>query len=165
MALNARQRAFVEAYAGNAAEAARLAGYSVKTARTMGQALLTKPDIARAIQEREAERLKEVIADRNERLAFLTSVMRDNKHGIMYRLKAADQLSKACGDYLLKTEVSGPNGAPVQVAVSQDLTRLGFTELTMLDALLAKAEGNDEPWKQFISSHRGLERLSASDDA
>jgi phage terminase small subunit len=49
--LNHRQKRFVVEYAkhGIAARAARDAGYSRKTARTMGHELLTKPDIRAAV--------------------------------------------------------------------------------------------------------------------
>ena len=57
--LTARQRAFVEAYLGrahfNATAAAKLAGYSDKTAYSIGSENLKKPDIACAIRERLAE--------------------------------------------------------------------------------------------------------------
>lgn len=58
MALTAKQQAFVDEYlkCWNAAEAARLAGYSEHTARSIGHENLTKPDIAEEIQRRVAER-------------------------------------------------------------------------------------------------------------
>lgn len=57
MGLSPKQRVFVEEYlkCWNAAEAARRAGYSVKTARKIGSENLTKPDISAAIDERLAE--------------------------------------------------------------------------------------------------------------
>jgi phage terminase small subunit len=57
MTLNKKRRAFVEHYLAtwNAAEAARLAGYSVKTARQQGSRMLTNVDIQAAIKERIAE--------------------------------------------------------------------------------------------------------------
>lgn len=57
MALSPKQQAFVECYLAcwNAAEAARRAGYSEKTARSIGAENLTKPDIQQAIQDRLAE--------------------------------------------------------------------------------------------------------------
>lgn len=50
--LTTKQRLFVEEYLTclNAAEAARRAGYSEKTARSIGQENLTKPDIKAAIE-------------------------------------------------------------------------------------------------------------------
>lgn len=52
--LTTRQGLFVEHYAlcGNAAEAARLAGYSVQTARVIGPENLTKPAVKAALQAR-----------------------------------------------------------------------------------------------------------------
>ena len=57
MALRKKQQVFVEEYlrCWNAAEAARRAGYSEKTARTIGQQNLTKLDISQAIDARIAE--------------------------------------------------------------------------------------------------------------
>lgn len=56
--LTPKQRLFVEEYLAclNAAEAARRAGYSEKTARSQGQRLLTYADIATAIKRGLAER-------------------------------------------------------------------------------------------------------------
>jgi len=57
MALNKKQVAFVEFYLThwNATKAAILAGYSERSARSIGSENLTKPDIQAAIQERLAE--------------------------------------------------------------------------------------------------------------
>lgn len=54
MALTQMQEAFITEYikCRNAAEAARRAGYSEKTARSIGSENLTKPDILNEIQER-----------------------------------------------------------------------------------------------------------------
>lgn len=56
--LTTRQRRFVEEYAvdGSATQAAIRAGYSPDSARSIGHENLTKPDIRRAIDAREAER-------------------------------------------------------------------------------------------------------------
>ena len=52
--LTTRQALFVDHYAlcGNAAEAARLAGYSAQTARVIGPENLTKPAVKTALQAR-----------------------------------------------------------------------------------------------------------------
>jgi hypothetical protein len=56
--LNDRQRAFVDAYLvdPNASKAARAAGYSAKTARQIGERLLTNVDVAAEVARRQAER-------------------------------------------------------------------------------------------------------------
>ncbi len=56
--MNPKQRAFVEEYlkCWNATEAARRAGYSERTARSIGSENLTKPDIKAEIERRIAEK-------------------------------------------------------------------------------------------------------------
>lgn len=103
--LTARQRAFVEAYAGNATAAALAAGYSEKTARSQGQRLLTKNDIKDAIKARETQRLAPTIATRQERQQFWTSVLRNEDEAMKDRLKAAELLGKSEGDFLERVEM------------------------------------------------------------
>lgn len=78
MRLNRRQKAFADFYleCGNAAEAARKAGYSEKTCRSIGAENLTKPDISAYIAERMQPIEKDRIASADEVLAFYTAVMR-----------------------------------------------------------------------------------------
>lgn len=58
--INPRHRLFIASYNGNATEAAKLAGYSEKTARSQGQRLLTNVDIAAAIKAKEEKTLARV---------------------------------------------------------------------------------------------------------
>ena len=103
--LNARQRAFVDAYAGNATAAALAAGYSERSARSQGQRLLTNDDIQDAIKAREAKRLAPTIASRQERQEFWTSVLRNEDEAMKDRLKAAELLGKSEGDFLERVEM------------------------------------------------------------
>lgn len=68
--LTKKQEAFIEYYLQNwnAAEAARLAGYSVNSARSIGNENLTKPDIIAAIRAR----LSELSMDTDEIIVRLT---------------------------------------------------------------------------------------------
>lgn len=61
MALTSKQEAFINEYlkCRNAAEAARRAGYSIDTARSIGHENLTKPDILAEIQRRTKENAME----------------------------------------------------------------------------------------------------------
>lgn len=113
MALNARQRAFVEAYCGNATEAALQAGYSEKTARITAAKLLSKGNIQEALKEREDKRLTSLIATREERQRFWTTLMRDEDRKEVDRLKASELLAKSEGDFLERRELTGPNGSPL----------------------------------------------------
>lgn len=77
--LTEKQERFVDYYVenqGNATEAARKAGYSQKTCRSIGQENLTKPDIKAAIDARLAELKSERTADATEVLEYMTSVLR-----------------------------------------------------------------------------------------
>ena len=102
MSLTQKQQAFIDCYTGNATEAAKLAGYSEATAYSSGQRLLKQPQIAEAIRAREQERQAPNIADREQRFAFWTSVMRDTNESTRDRLRASELLAKAQGDFLIK---------------------------------------------------------------
>ncbi|MDR0476386.1 MAG: terminase small subunit [Desulfobulbaceae bacterium] len=113
--LTVKQRRFIEAYDGNATEAAIKAGYSQKTAAVVGAENLTKPYIAQAIQEREEKEARSRIATRQKRQEYWTKVMLDESQPIMARLRASELLGKSEGDFLERHEITGQNGGPVKV--------------------------------------------------
>tara|TARA_R110000744_G_scaffold57010_2_gene120025 strand:- start:4393 stop:4806 length:414 start_codon:yes stop_codon:yes gene_type:complete len=75
--LTAKQDAFVKAYIlkRNATEAAIEAGYSEKTAGHIGSENLTKPDIARAIEEHQIKTNSEFTYSKDKKLKILEAVM------------------------------------------------------------------------------------------
>ena len=77
-ALTAKQQRFCDEYLidMNATQAAIRAGYSKKTARVIGQENLLKPAIKEYIEKRMAEKEKALIADQDEVMKYLSSVMR-----------------------------------------------------------------------------------------
>ncbi len=79
--MTAKQMRFCDEYLIdlNATQAAIRAGYSQKTARAIGAENLTKPYIKEYIEKRMAEKEAELIADQNEVMKYLTSVMRREK--------------------------------------------------------------------------------------
>lgn len=106
-----------------------MAGYSEKTARSIGQENLTKPDIKKYIDERLEELESGKIAKQEEVLRYLTSVMRGEQQeqvlrgmGEGYqeiddidvsakeRIKAAELLGKRYGIWTDKKEISGQVG-------------------------------------------------------
>lgn len=105
--LTARQQRFVDAYDGNATQAAIAAGYSAKNARNTGARMLTKANIRAALRAREKDRSAPMIATREERQAFWTEIMRDENTMIMARLKAAELLGKSEADFVEKVDVRG----------------------------------------------------------
>lgn len=77
--LTPKQRKFINAYikTGNATESARIAGYSETNVKQQGTDNLANTIIKAEIDKRMAKKDKELIADGDEILTFLTSVMRN----------------------------------------------------------------------------------------
>lgn len=126
--LTLKQQRFADEYiiSGNATQAATLAGYSKKTARSIGQENLTKPDIKKYIDERLEELESSKIAKQDEVLRYLTSIMRgleteqtlrgmgegmqtidDIEVSAKDRIKAAELLGKRYAMWTDKQEVTG----------------------------------------------------------
>lgn len=101
--LTPKQKAFADYYieCGNATEAARKAGYSQKTASSIGEENLRKPEISAYIEERMAQQDANRVASANEIVRFYTSVMRGEVKdsfgldaSLADRIRAADSLMK-----------------------------------------------------------------------
>ena len=130
--MNQRQRAFCEAYlkCGNAAEAARKAGYSARTARSIGQRLLTYADIREYLADRNAEIMAENTATLEEIRSFWTTTMRDQEAKQADRLKASELLSKAL---LLERSREEDSAAAGTVNPFDELTDEELRRLAALD--------------------------------
>lgn len=76
--LTAKQQRFCDEYLIdlNATQAAIRAGYSERTAKSIGNENLTKPDLKAYIEKRMAEKEAALIADQTEVMRYLTSVLR-----------------------------------------------------------------------------------------
>jgi phage terminase small subunit len=135
--LTPRQQKFCDEYliSGNATEAAIKAGYSRKTAKQTGSENLAKPDLRAYIDEQLAKIHSAKIADAEEVMKYLTSVMRgehteqvlklvgegvqtvtDIDVSAKERLKAAELIGKRYG---LFTDKVGLEGA-VPVIITGD---------------------------------------------
>lgn len=129
MALTEKQKRFCDEYLVdlNATRAAIRAGYSEKTARQTATENLSKPYIREYIDKRLKEKEAELIADQDEVLKYLTSVLRGESQSTEIvvegtgdgcseartiekspsekdRLKAAELLGKRYGLYTEKIE-------------------------------------------------------------
>lgn len=100
--MNERQKAFAEIYAAcpNAAEAARRAGYSERSARQAGQRLLTKDDVADYIRQLQDEATDTRISTAADVKTFWSEVMNDENEKTAARLKASELLARASGMFL-----------------------------------------------------------------
>lgn len=107
MSLTIKQEKFITSYIqlGNATKAAILAGYSPKTAYSIANENLKKPEIQLRLTELRASFIadsKGKIADRIERLETLTELMRESiKVPITAKEKvmAIGEVNKMLGDY------------------------------------------------------------------
>ena len=127
-----KQKRFADEYLidCNATQAAIRAGYSEKTARQIGQENLSKPDIRNYIDEQLAKMHDENIADAEEVMKYLTSVLRGQSESEIVvvegtgdgcsdarrmtkapdekeRLKAAELLGKRYGMFTDKVNLEG----------------------------------------------------------
>ena len=144
MKLNARQKAFCEYYvaSGNATDAAIKAGYSKRTAKSIGQRLLTFVDIKKYIDELMRKLESERIATAEEVLHNLTAMMRGEiqeevvvvegegdgvssariikkQVSAKERIKAAELLGKRHALFTDKTKIEGT--LPVMIVGEDDL--------------------------------------------
>lgn len=130
--LNERQMRFVDEYMIdlNATQAAIRAGYSVKTAYSQGQRLLKHVELKTEIERRTEQMRSEKVADAQEIMEYLTSVMRGESEAEVVvvegcgegfssartmqkapdekeKLKAAELLGKRYGMFNDKLNVNG----------------------------------------------------------
>lgn len=127
--LTEKQQRFADEYiiTGNATQAAIKAGYSKRTAKSVGSENLTKPDIKSYIDERLEQIKSDKIANQEEVLEYLTSVMRGEEKdqtvvfqgaeygssieeidvGAKDRIKAAELLGKRYGIWTDKLDLDG----------------------------------------------------------
>lgn len=126
--MNQRQRAFCEAYllSGNATDAAIKAGYSLKSARSIGQRLLTYVDIREYLAQRNAQIIAENTATLEEIYSFWTVTMRDQASKPADRLKASELLSKALTLERTRSEERAAAGTlnPFDSLTDEELRRL-----------------------------------------
>ncbi len=137
--LTERQKRFCDEYLidCNAKQAAIRAGYSPKTAKSIGQENLTKPDLKTYIDEQLKQIRSEKTADAREVLEYLTAVMRgeqteevlklvgggeqavaDIEVSAKDRMKAAELLGKYYSLWTDKVNVQ----ADAQITFVEDLT-------------------------------------------
>ncbi|PRO87107.1 terminase small subunit [Lactiplantibacillus pentosus] len=105
--LTPKQQKFADEYikSGNAADAARKAGYSKRSARSVGQENLTKPDIKKYIDEQMAEIASRRIMDATEAVELLTSIARGETKETVY-IGTADGVYEKHKEADLKTRIS-----------------------------------------------------------
>lgn len=104
--LNARQKKFAEYYAqsGNAAESARLAGYSEKFAAQNADKLLKNTNVFKYIKELSDKLKDERIMSAKDRQVALSDIARSEEQYPADRIRAIDTLNKMTGEYTVKVD-------------------------------------------------------------
>lgn len=145
--LTPKQQAFADFYIelGNATQAAIKAGYSKKTAYSIGEENLRKPDIKAYIEQRMEELKTERVADQQEILETLTSVLRGESRAatliglgggeemierdmpptMSERIKAAELLGKRYRMWTDKVDIEHSG----EIETKMDLSKLTDEEL------------------------------------
>lgn len=131
MKLTTKQRKFALEYvkSGNATEAAIKAGYSKKTARSVGSENLSKPDIKKFIDEKMKEIEDGKIADAVEVLQFITRVVRGEEKETVV-VTTAEEVQTLEKEADIKTKL---------VAAKELLKRFPATNDELQKAILDKA--------------------------
>lgn len=94
--LTVKQKAFADFYikTGNATESAIKGGYSKNTAAVIGHENLRKPNILKYIEKRQKKIDEKRIADGDEVLEVLTSLLRSEDIEPRDRIRSADLIGK-----------------------------------------------------------------------
>lgn len=154
--LNQKHRLFVEAYLGDVVEAMQLAGFegTSQKLKTQGDELLKQPLIIEAIRQRAKynDSTAKIIATREERQAFWTSLMRNNDphyipevndKGVTkpienlplpIRIKASELLGKSETDFVEKLDMSH------SLTITDVITQAYKIDLADVDAIEAQYE-------------------------
>jgi len=104
--LNYKQLLFAKLYNGNATETAINAGYSKKTAYSIGQRLLKKVEVRGFIEKRQNKQIKPLIANRERRQKFWSETLEDENIKIEARLKASELLGRSEADFTDKLQAN-----------------------------------------------------------
>jgi hypothetical protein len=111
-----KQQRFIDCYDGDIKKAAERA----KISYDYGRQLYTKSHILEAIQNRQDTEVRpKDIADRQERQAFWTKMMRDTGEDAKDRLKASDLLGKSEADFTENLSHKFPEGCGVMLVGGQ----------------------------------------------
>lgn len=121
-----RMEKFAEYYAesGNAADAARKAGYSERSAYSQGERLLRNDEVREYIQRLSEKERDDRILKASERQVLLSDIARDEMNDAGARIKAIDTLNKMTGEYTVKVDADVKQGNPFAALTTDELREL-----------------------------------------
>lgn len=142
MALSAKQTLFIDEYlkSFNATQAALSAGYSPKSACAIGWENLRKPEIAEFIKRR----LSETAMSADEVLKRLADIARGGSGAdVRDQIAALQLIGKNHKLFVEKSEVSGPNGGPIEYKEANEASERILSKLDKLAARI-RTDGGDQ---------------------
>ena len=131
--LTPKQQRFADEYikSGNAADAARKAGYSKRSARSVGQENLTKPDIKQYIDDQMAEIASKRIMDATEAVELLTRIARGE-----------EKETKVVATQFSVSEVDVPADLKTKIAAAREILKRYPGDDKLVKAQISKAEAD-----------------------
>jgi phage terminase small subunit len=155
--LTAKQLKFADAYIelGSLTDAAKSAGYSAKTARTIGNENINKPAVSAYVQAKMEYLQSQKVADQREIMEFLTATMRGEvKEKVISANGKEFDIPTATKDRLKATELLGKRYSLFTDKVQTDIS--GEIELKNIQSLdtrtlrkLAKQDTTDYDFKKY----------------
>ena len=105
--LNHKQQLFILEYQRtlSATQAAINAGYSERTAYSIGCRLLKKVEVQQALKQNFEEKRDNLIADVTTIQQFWTETMNDSECDMKHRLRASELLAKSLGLFIEQSKV------------------------------------------------------------
>ena len=169
MKLTHKQRLFADEYlkCGNAAEAALKAGYSKRTARSIGCENLTKPYVKKYIAEQRKKIESHKIADAKEVMEFYSAVLRgEKKETVVIATPAGMETTTKEAD--LKTRISAAKELMKRYPLSDDdpMQKQAYrkikAEADILEAKASLLAGNTNDTESMLQGF--LEKLEGGID-
>lgn len=169
MKLTHKQRLFADEYlkCGNAAEAALKAGYSKRTARSIGCENLTKPYVKKYIAEQRKKIESHKIADAKEVMEFYSAVLRgEKKETVVIATPAGMETTTKEAD--LKTRISAAKELMKRYPLSDDdpMQKQAYrkikAEADILEAKASLLAGNTNDTESMLQGF--LEKLEGEID-
>lgn len=169
MKLTHKQRLFADEYlkCGNAAEAALKAGYSKRTARSIGCENLTKPYVKKYIAEQRKKIESHKIADAKEVMEFYSAVLRGKKkETVVIATPAGMETTTKEAD--LKTRISAAKELMKRYPLSDDdpMQKQAYrkikAEADILEAKASLLAGNTNDTESMLQGF--LEKLEGEID-
>ncbi|MBE1726896.1 terminase small subunit [Lactobacillus plantarum] len=174
--LTPKQRKFADEYikSGNAADAARKAGYSKRSARSVGQENLTKPDIKQYIDERMADIASKRIMDATEAVELLTRIARGEEketvisstpEGVYESQKEADLKTRISAvKEILKRYPGDDKLVKAQISKAEADVRIATAKARIVEHQADELEGAGRINPLLLALAKGAQRLVSEEE-